>query len=119
MINIKGFDKARVLLALYNGSHVQGMGFIQARGALTLEECSDIIDKMIENQKDIDQRIGRSNLLGRHRELYFDYLFGRVIKCDIGGDELDSRLYDRDLGQGAAEMAILEEFTKPTPGGTQ
>lgn len=30
MINIKGLDKAKVLKALYDASHVQGMGFLQA-----------------------------------------------------------------------------------------
>jgi hypothetical protein len=36
----------------------------------------------------------------------FDYLRGRVIKCEISGDELDVRLYDRDNGPRAAEAAI-------------
>ena len=37
---------------------------------------------------------------------YFDYLYGRVLKVWIKGDELDSRLYNRDNGEGAAERAI-------------
>ena len=38
--------------------------------------------------------------------LYFDYLEGHVIKCDITNDEFDERLYDRDCGEGAATKAI-------------
>ncbi len=47
---------------------------------------------------------GARTLLKSHT--YFDYLAGRVMKIDLSGDELDPRLYDRDLGQGAAERTI-------------
>ena len=39
-------------------------------------------------------------------DLYFDYLYGRVMKIDLAGDELDPWLYDRDNGEGAAERAL-------------
>lgn len=32
---------------------------------------------------------------------YFDYLNGRVMKIEIGGDELSARTYDRDNGADA------------------
>lgn len=43
MINIKGLDKAKVLKALYDASHVQGMGFLQAvpDGTVTVS-CSSM-----------------------------------------------------------------------------
>lgn len=45
MINIKGLDKAKVLKALYDASHVQGMGFLQAVScssmAPTSTTCTD------------------------------------------------------------------------------
>lgn len=44
--------------------------------------------------------------------LYFDYLYGRMIKTSLDGD-LDFRLYDRDNGPGAGESAVLEELTRP------
>lgn len=93
MISIKGLDKARVLVALYNRSRIQGMGFIDpmANKGLTVEEAKVLLE----------------------RQTYFDYLRGRVMKIDLKGDDLDPRLYDRDLGEGAAEYAILDEFTKP------
>ena len=40
------------------------------------------------------------------RKLYFDYLFGRVIKVDLSGNWFDERLYDRDNGIGAAQAAV-------------
>lgn len=39
-------------------------------------------------------------------QLYFDYVEGHVIKCDISGDEFDERLYDRDCGEGRAAEVI-------------
>ena len=88
MISIKGLDKAEVLKALYDHSHVQGYGFLQAvpDGTVTVEHC-----KM---------------LLENTGYPYFDYLYGRVIKVDLSGDEFDERLYDRDCGTGAAQRAV-------------
>ena len=85
MISLEGLDKAEVLAALYNASTPQGMGFLQYdpvpmdkdEAASLLAECT-----------------------------YFDYLKGRVMKIDLGTDELDPRLYDRDNGNGAAALAI-------------
>lgn len=86
IIDISGLDKGAVLAALYNASRVQGMGFLQAKsGEMTPEEGAEIIARM---------------------GLYFDYLHGKVLKIDLAGDTLDPRLYDRDLGQGAAARAI-------------
>lgn len=86
MVDIKGLDKARVLKALYDHSHVQGSGFLQAvpDGVVTVEYCA--------------------GLLAKHS--YFDYLHGRVLKVDPSGDEFDERLYDRDCGEGAAQRAV-------------
>lgn len=90
MINIKGLDKAVVLKALYDFSHVQGMGILQAIPDYTLEMA----------QQDIEAR-------NRRRiPLYFDYHYGRVLKVDISGDEFNERLYDRDCGEGTAARAI-------------
>lgn len=88
VIDIKGLDKAEVLLALYNGSHCQGLGFLQAIDTYTLEDA---------------KRDFKENSYG-----YFDYLHGRVLKVDLSGDSFDSRLYDRDCGEGAAATAIDE-----------
>lgn len=88
-INIAGLDRAAVLAALVNGSRSQGMGALQdPRRAITVAEAQQMID--------------------RSMGLSFDYVCGRVIKCDLSGDTLDPRLYDRDLGLGAARRALAE-----------
>ena len=86
MVDIKGLDKARVLKALYDHSHVQGSGFLQAvpDGVVTVEHCAGLLAKYS----------------------YFDYLHGRVLKVELSGDEFDERLYDRDCGEGAAQRAV-------------
>ena len=38
--------------------------------------------------------------------IYFDYLYGRCLKVDIGGDEMKADLFDRDHGQGALAGVI-------------
>ena len=88
MISIKGMNKAEVLKALYDHSHVQGMGFLQTvpDGVVTVEHCQMLLDTT--------------------GYPYFDYLYGRVLKVDLSGDEFDERLYDRDCGAGAAAYAI-------------
>ena len=88
MVDIKGLDKAEVLFALYNGSHVQGMGFLQAVSSYTLD----------------DARFDFEN----SRDKYFDYLHGKVLKVDLSGDEFNDSLYDRDCGIGAAKAVIDE-----------
>lgn len=91
-MNIKGIDKAAVLAALYNASRQQGMGFMNQRGQqqMTIEDA----------RKELE------------RESYFDYLHGRVMKISLSGDDLDTRLYDRDNGQGAGERAISHLLQK-------
>lgn len=88
VIDISGLDKAEVLHALYHRSHVQGLGILQAIPEYTVDDA----------RKDLDEQPG----------YYFDYLHGRVLKVDLFGDSFDSRLYDRDCGEGAAEAAINE-----------
>jgi len=92
MIDIRGLDKAEVLKALYNASHPQGMGMLQfSPGPLTDDEVKKCMA----------------------HGTYFDYVKGRVMKVEIGGDDLDPRLYDRDNGDGAAFRALEELLTRP------
>ena len=38
---------------------------------------------------------------------YFDYLYGRVLKVDLKGDDgFEEWLYDRDNGEGAAQQSL-------------
>ena len=94
-MNIRGLDKARVLMALYNAS-------------TTIAPVARMLGE-----------VGQPMTLRRAREIYegspnkyFDYVNGRLIKVSLLTEELDFRLYDRDNGRGAGEMAVLEEFTR-------
>lgn len=88
MIDIKGLDKAEVLKALYDNSHVQGMGFLQAvpAGTVTVNHCRELL---------------------KHGT-YFDYLYGRVLKVDLSGDEFD----ERDNGRDSAAKAMVPLWDK-------
>ncbi|MEE9459656.1 MAG: hypothetical protein V3V84_07840 [Candidatus Bathyarchaeia archaeon] len=85
-IDISKMNKAEVLSALFNSSKAQGLGFLQAH-----------VDKMSEEE-------AQSLLDDGHT--YFDYVRGRVMKIDLSGDTLQTGLYDRDNGQGAAALAL-------------
>ena len=91
-IDIKGLDKAEVLLALYNHSKPLGLGWLQEMGKkreYTLEDA-------------------RRDLEESSPYFYFDYLYGRVMKVDLSKDTFDGWLYDRDNGEGEAQKVIDE-----------
>lgn len=84
-IDISGMSKAKVLVALYNAAKPQGMGFLHYTPfPMSEKEAEELLED----------------------HTYFDYVHGRVMKVDLSGDTLDSRLYDRDNGEGAALRAI-------------
>jgi hypothetical protein len=84
-ISIAGLDKAAVLAALYNAARPLGMGMLHyTPEPMTLDEARDLLE----------------------RTQYFDYVKGRVMKVRIHGDTLNSGLYDRDNGEGAAAQAL-------------
>lgn len=89
MIDIKGLDKAKVLLALYRASHPQGLSIlaVPTDQAVTIKDAREAIN---------DERPRK----------YFDYWNGHVLKVDLTSDEVDPRLYDRDNYPGAAADAI-------------
>ncbi len=85
-IDISDLNRAAVLATLFNASHAQGLGFLEAsESSMTVEEAQAILDT--------DQT-------------YFDYLQGRVMKVELKGDTFNPWLYDRDNGEGAAFTAI-------------
>lgn len=85
MINIKGLDKAKVLVELYNHSHQLGIGMLQNAKNLTLEDARELLKN----------------------ETYFDYLYGKVMKIDLSSDEeFDEKLYDLNNGAGTAQKII-------------
>lgn len=88
-------ERARCLAALYNRSVPLGMGMLAANPSpMTEAEAAELL---------------------RHQSR-FDYLRGRVMKINIPSslEEFDFYLYDRDIGQGAGEAAVLEALTAPS-----
>ena len=99
MLNIKGLDKAEVLYSLWHNSHAQGISFLglpQTKEGFTLDRAKELI-----KERGYDPE-------GENRPycLYFDYVDGHVIKCNITGDEFNEELYERDCGEGSALKAI-------------
>lgn len=93
-MNIAGLDKAVVLASLYNRSFQQGMGVLDKNGRqeMNVEQARQYLDRSHD----------------------FDYLNGRVMKIDLSSDEVDTRLYNRDNGEGAAEE-IIEKIRASVP----
>lgn len=85
-VNIAGLDKAVLLVALYNASQQQGLGFLNPAGCQSLALA------------DARAALAQSS--------YFDYLNGRVMKVELSGDELNTWAYNRDNGPGAAEAVV-------------
>lgn len=90
-INIEGLDRAAVLAALYNASRPLGMGFMHYDATpMSVEEARQLLGPEPVKSK------------------YFDYLKGRVMKLEMGGTHINTRLYDRDNGPGAAAKVIAD-----------
>lgn len=86
LVDITGLDKADVLVALFDASSPQGLGFFAA--AISSGLTLDIARRLVQERT------------------YFDYLQGRVLKVDLRGDAVDPVLFDRDNGRGACAAAI-------------
>lgn len=91
LVDIKGLDKAEVLLALWNSSRMQVLGYNHEMTLKSAQEC-------------VEQ--ARQTRITGEEEIYFDYLNGKAMKIDLAPDEIDPRLYDKDNGDGAAQNAI-------------
>lgn len=84
-MNIANLDKAQVLAALYDNAVSGGNGLMAYDpNPMTIEQARALLE----------------------RQTSFDWLQGRVMKVDLGKDELDTFLYDRDNGDGAAARAL-------------
>lgn len=93
MIDIKGLDKAEILVELYNHSHQKGIGIFAARKELSVEDARELL----KNQTS------------------FDYLYGKVMKVDLSSDLVfDETLYEIDNGKGKCQNIIdkLKETKK-------
>lgn len=87
VVDISNKDKAQVLMALYNNSHPQGLGFLHFNPEpMTIEQAREILAKTQD----------------------FDYLSGRVMKISLESNLVRTWGYNRDNGEGAAERAISQ-----------
>ena len=78
----------------------QGMGVLQAKpGDMAVAEAQELLNGKVEGDY-----MGAA--LQRNNNRYFDYLHGRVMKVEINGETLSPWLYDRDIGQGAAQKVV-------------
>ena len=99
-INIAGLDKAELFAALYNHAKPLGMGFLHYDPTpLNKEEAEKLMARGDDSSAMFPGFAGR-------RALYFDYVKGRPLKIDLSGDEMDTHLYNRDQGDGAAEKIV-------------
>lgn len=86
--DVSDLDPAALLAGLYNASKPQGKGLLWfVPGDMTVERARAV--------------------LGEHG-LNFDYLEGRVMKVKLGRRKLETQLYNRDNGEGAAERVIAQ-----------
>lgn len=107
LVDISGLTKAEVLRALVNDGVVLGMGYLQDIGRpMTLEEAAALIVRGDDHARNFDLAKDTYDRGREQGRLYFDYVVGKPIKCEIGGDDLDPWGYDRDNGSGAAKRAI-------------
>lgn len=111
-IDISGVDKGALLAECFNGSSVSGMGVFQAgRGpkVMTYEQGREIIEQALAGNTADDNTVMFPGLKRRRPDLYFDYLFGRPLKIDLTGDEVDSWGYDRDNGGDGALQRLVDK----------
>lgn len=92
---------AQKLAVLYNNAQQFGRGVLWERGRepMTVEQAQEVLDK---------------NTSG-----YFDYLYGRAIKCFVSGvraEVEDGRLYDREYGEGAYNYVLMMAASTETYG---
>lgn len=89
-VNIAGIDRVLLVQKLYENARPLGMGYLHPL-------CST--DISYEKAKD---------LVGK----YIDYYNGRVMKIRVpaegDGDEINTRLYNRDNGEERAEEVVEE-----------
>lgn len=125
-INIKGLHKAEVLFALWHASHAQGLSWLSLpKVNFSIDRAYEItrelawsdfkqmkadgsgteVSLLLELKEEFKTEIDEFCDSGKAR-LYFDYVDGHVIKCDLSGDEFNPALFDRDCGEGAAAKAI-------------
>ena len=89
-MDISNLSKPKILAALFNRAKPLGYGLIHynPNHIMDEKEAEDLLSK----------------------RTFFDYLEGRLMKVELGGNELKTSSYNLDNGPNAAEDAIAEAF---------
>jgi hypothetical protein len=100
VIDVSGLDLGAVVAALYNAATPVGMGFMHYDPVpMTIEEGQQVVAEL---------RLDKG----------FDYCSGRVMKLHLRDvPNIDVTWYNRDNGEGVAEMAIDQLRTTGTVSG--
>lgn len=97
MINFEGIEPHVLVHALYHGTRPLGMGYIHNRPNLSVEDTKEVLNEYARRGANADK-------------IYIDYFFGRPLKVtlDLTSKTFQTRLYDRDAGQGAAARVVAK-----------
>lgn len=112
-VDITGIDKGVLLARLFNGSQAMGMGVLQAgRGpsVMTDDYGRELVKATLDGEFAHDNAMMFPAIKRLEPNLYFDYLYGRPLKINITGDEVDSWGYDRDNGGDGTLQAIVDKI---------
>lgn len=94
-LSIEGLDPAEIILRLYNNSKYQGVSWL---GAVSEEKTRDDMQEIL-----VDGGIDNGKVV------WFDYLYGKVMKVGITYKEISrADLYDRDVGNGECKRIVDE-----------
>lgn len=105
-ISIKGLDKATLLARLVNFATPKGNGLFVANADQRMS-VKDATLLIAERREACLQRSPSLTPAALDRYvLSFDYVWGRPIKLDLSGDDIDPYLYDRDAGDMAAATVV-------------
>jgi hypothetical protein len=93
MIDIKGLDRAKVLLALYNAARPAALHGGYPRGPMDPDDAHDLVADTSS----------------------FTWVNGRALYVDISGEKLDAGLYDHHNGRLCAATALAPLIAAQTP----
>lgn len=95
-VSYEGIDEAELVFALHNGTRAQGMGILHERKGLTLDDVRADLEQYKESFEE-------------NERIRFDYYYGRPLKVTLDTKNkmlLRTDLYDRDAGDGMAQLII-------------
>ena len=101
-VDISGIDKADLLAAIFNrAGGPQGMGVLQAGASPKVMDKASALVAMGHGD-DPARLFPEVCEVG----MYFDYLYGRCLKVQLGGETMRTDLFNRDHGAYAMEDLV-------------